>query len=117
MKRVLFLAHGVGRQAGSTWADGIIALLKRLPGSLAVSPEAGFDDAKKAALVEAVAETIFKPLNYDDKYREYVAAMLGRRAELIGAMKQASFSSLGSLFTDKPDEESVLRDNVFDILI
>lgn len=118
MKRVLFLVHGIGRKVSTTWADDEIALMKGLPGSLAVSPEAGFDNAKKAALVDAVENhTHFVPLNFDDKYREYVARMVGRKSEFVGKIRDAGFPQLSRLFTDTPDEANVLRDNLFDILI
>jgi hypothetical protein len=111
MKRVVFVVHGIGRH-DATWSKSFTRKFRDLLGAL--EADDGFDPDP---LQEALEETVFEELLYDDLFQQAAAVMLEREAAFIEGLKFAGLNKLAKIFTTDASEAQFLRDNIFDILI
>ena len=113
MKRVLFLVHGVGRH-DKDWSAEVVETIQNMSSLLQSDATSGFS---VDTLTQAVDETDFVQLYYDDLFQAFAKKMLERSHEFISALKFAGLAGLAKLFTSDADEANFVRDSVFDILI
>lgn len=116
MKRVLFLAHGVGNHSnepGKEWWKGEVEKIKEVAGSLTDDAESGFEAGQ---LQEAVDNTVFVGLTYDDLLSEFVKTLFEQDEDLKEALRLVGFDELANFF-DQAADKQFLRDYLFDILI
>lgn len=117
MKRVLFLAHGIGEfddsEVNKPWWQKVRVVLDQKVTKLVESPE-----INGAALRTAFDETVFVGLNYDDRMRELVATMTARDQEFVARLKGIKgLGALAPVFTGSKEKQNFLHTHVFDLLI
>lgn len=111
MKRVVFVIHGIGRHEEG-WSKAFSTGFGTLLGALEAD-----EDFDPEPLLQALEQTVFIEITYDDIYRRSVNVMLQRDADLIAGLRVAGLNRLATLLTTDADEAHFVRDNIFDVLV
>lgn len=114
MKRILFMAHGVGRHNKGWSTTSVVTPLKARAAALTTDRRTKFHAAQLQAEIQ---DTEFVELRYDDLLQEFVKRMLQREGDFITRLESAGLKPLAKIFTANAADKSLLRDNVFDVLI
>jgi hypothetical protein len=112
MKRVLFLLHGIGRM-DRNWSANVVKAIRDLAGALENDPASGF---AANALKDAVEETEFVELLYDDLFQRITRVIFERQSLFIEALREDRLGTIADLFTTDAGAPNTLRDNLVDIL-